>query len=86
MGVKITKVNFLMLNFKNVILKSLTKNGIPSLFPDIIIYMMERAKSLVREKGVYSEPEAYTGHPIHEMAEKKPLPIHWPVASSNLIC
>ena len=28
------------------------------------MYMIERAKSLTQEKGVYTEPEAYTGHPI----------------------
>ena len=31
---------------------SLTKNETSSLFPDITIYMIERAKSLVQEKGV----------------------------------
>ena len=49
---------------------SLTKNETSSLFPDITIYMIERAKSLVQEKGVYSEIEAYTGHPIDEKTEK----------------
>ena len=32
--------------------------------------MIERANSLVQEKGVYSEPEAYTGHPIDESTKK----------------
>ena len=49
---------------------SLTKNEILSLFPDIIMYMTEKAKSLAKEKGVYSEPEAYTGHPIDERTEQ----------------
>ena len=49
---------------------SLTKNEISSLFPDITMYMIERAKNLVQEKGVYSEPEAYTGYPIDERTEK----------------
>ena len=49
---------------------SLTKNEISSLFPDITMYMIERAKNLAQEKGVYSEPEAYTGHPIDESTEK----------------
>ena len=49
---------------------SLTRNEISSLFPDITIYMIEWAKNLAQEKGVYSEPEAYTGHPIDERAEK----------------
>ena len=31
--------------------------------------MIEIAKSLVQEKRVYSEPEAYTGHPIDERTE-----------------
>ena len=30
----------------------------------------KRAKSLAQEKGVYLEPEAYTGHPIYERTEK----------------
>ena len=34
------------------------------------MYMIERAKNLTQEKGVYSEPEAYTGHPIDERTEK----------------
>ena len=49
---------------------SLTKTEISSLFPDITIYMIEKAKSLLQEKGVYSEPEAYTDHPIDESTEK----------------
>ena len=53
-----------------LLLSSLTKNETSSLFPDITIYMIERAKSLVQEKGVYSELEAYTGHPIREKTEK----------------
>ena len=32
--------------------------------------MIERAKSIVQETGVYSELEAYTGHPIDERNEK----------------
>ena len=48
----------------------LTKNETSSLFPDITIYMIERAKSLVQEKGVYLELEAYTGQPIAEKTEK----------------
>ena len=32
--------------------------------------MIERAKSLVQEKGVYLELEAYTGQPIAEKTEK----------------
>ena len=32
--------------------------------------MIERAKNLAQDKGVYSEPEAYTGHPIDERTEK----------------
>ena len=34
------------------------------------MYMIERVKNLAQEKGVYSEPEAYTGHPIDERTEK----------------
>ena len=34
------------------------------------MYMIERAKSLAQEKVVYSESEAYTGHPIDERTEK----------------
>ena len=49
---------------------SLTKNEISFLFPDIPKYMIERAKNLVQEKGVYSESEAYTGHPIDKRTEK----------------
>ena len=49
---------------------SLTKNEISSLFPDITMYMIERAKNLAQEKEVYSEPEAYTGHLIDERTEK----------------
>ena len=49
---------------------SLTKNEILSLFPDITMYMIERAKSLVQEKGVYSEPKAYTDHLIDEKTEQ----------------
>ena len=49
---------------------SLTKNEISSLFPDITMYMIEKAKNLAKEKGVYSEPEVYTGHPIDERTEK----------------
>ena len=36
----------------------------------ITIYVVERAKSLVQEKEVYSELEADTGHPIDEKTEK----------------
>ena len=32
--------------------------------------MIERAKSLVQETVVYTELEAYTGHPIDERTEK----------------
>ena len=32
--------------------------------------MIERAKSLAQEKGVYSESEAYTGHPIDERTKQ----------------
>ena len=32
--------------------------------------MIERAKNLAQEKGVHSEPEAYTGHPIRERTAK----------------
>ena len=32
--------------------------------------MIERAKSLVQEKEVYSEVEAITGHPIDEKTEE----------------
>ena len=49
---------------------SLTKNEISSLFLDITMYMIEREKNLAQEKGVYTEPEAYTGHPIDERTEK----------------
>ena len=49
---------------------SLTKNEISSLFPDITIYMIEKAKNHAQEKGVYSEPEVYTGDPIDERTEK----------------
>ena len=49
---------------------SLTKNEIRSLFPDITMYIIERAKSLAQEKGVYSEREAYTGHQIDERTEQ----------------
>ena len=52
---------------------SLTKNDISSLFPDITIHMIERAINLVQEKGVYSVPEAYTGHPIDKRTKKKLL-------------
>ena len=34
------------------------------------MYMMERAKNFAQEKGVYSELEAYTGHPIDERTEQ----------------
>ena len=34
------------------------------------MYMIEKAKNLAQEKGVYSEPEVYTGHPIDERTEK----------------
>ena len=33
------------------------------------MYMIEKAINLAQEKGVYSEPEVYTGHPI-ESTEK----------------
>ena len=36
----------------------------------LILYIIERAESLVQEKGVYSELEAYTDHPIDEKTEK----------------
>ena len=36
----------------------------------ITIYMIERANSLVQEKGVYSELEADTAHPINEKTEE----------------
>ena len=49
---------------------SLTKNEILSLLPDITLYMIERAKSLTQEKGVYWKSEAYTGHPIDERTEQ----------------
>ena len=49
---------------------SLTKNEISSLCPDITMYMIERAKNLAQEKGVYSEPEAYTGHRMMEGPKK----------------
>ena len=49
---------------------SLTKNEISYLFPDITMYMIEKAKNLAQEKGLYSEPEVYTGHPIDERTEK----------------
>ena len=39
---------------------SLTKNENLSLFADIPMYMIERAKILTQEKGAYSEPEART--------------------------
>ena len=48
----------------------LTKIEISSLFPDITMYMIARAKNLAQEKGVYSESEAYTGHPFDERTEK----------------
>ena len=48
---------------------SLTKNEISSLFADIIMYMTEKAKNLAQEKGVYSEPEVYTDHPIDKRTE-----------------
>ena len=32
--------------------------------------MIERAKSLVQEKGLYSELEADTGHPIDKIPKK----------------
>ena len=32
--------------------------------------MIEKAKNLAQEKGVYSESEVYTGHPIDERTEK----------------
>ena len=32
--------------------------------------MIERAKSLVQETGVYSKQEAYTGHPMDERTVK----------------
>ena len=34
------------------------------------MYMIERAKSVAQEMGVYSEPEAFTGHPIDERTEQ----------------
>ena len=34
------------------------------------MYMIEKAKNVAQEKGVYSEPEVYTGHPIDERTEK----------------
>ena len=49
---------------------SLTKNEILSLFSDITMYLIEKAKNLAQEKGVYSKPEVYTGHPIDERTEK----------------
>ena len=52
-----------------LLLSSLTKNEISSLFLDITMYMIERVKNLAQEKGVYSEPEACTGHPIDERTE-----------------
>ena len=45
---------------------SLMKNEISSLFSDITMYMIEKAINLAQEKGVYSEPEVYTGHSIDE--------------------
>ena len=48
---------------------SLTKNEISSLFSDITMYMIERAKNLAQEKEVHSESEAYTGHPIDKRTE-----------------
>ena len=49
---------------------SLTRNVNSSLSPDVTVYMIERAKSLEHEKGVYSEPVAYAVHPINETTEK----------------
>ena len=52
---------------------SLTKNETSSLFPDIYNNVDDRKsekKSLVQEKGVYSELEADTGHPIDKKTEK----------------
>ena len=34
------------------------------------MYMIEKAKNLAQEKGVYSEPEVYTCHPFDERTEK----------------
>ena len=34
------------------------------------MYMIEKAKNLAQEKGVYSEQEVYTDHPIDERTEK----------------
>ena len=32
--------------------------------------MINKSRNLVKEKGIYSEPDAYSGHPIDENMEK----------------
>ena len=51
-------------------IKILTLLEILSLFPEITMYMINKSRNLVKEKGIYSEPGAYSGHPIDENMEQ----------------
>ena len=54
LGLALQKCSTVSEKIKILTLLSLTKNEISSLFPDITMYMIERAKNLAQEKGVYS--------------------------------
>ena len=47
-------------------INELSQNEIVAMFPKISHYMLKQAKSLVKEKGKYSKPDMYPGHPIDE--------------------
>ena len=49
---------------------SFAKHEILSLFPEITMYMINKSRNLVKEIEIYSEPYAYSGHPIDENMEK----------------
>ena len=55
---------------KNSDFATFTKHEILSLFPEITMYMINKSRKLIKEKGIYSEPDAYSGHPIDENMEK----------------
>lgn len=45
---------------------SVSKSKILSTFPEVTVYMIDKARMLVKTKGIYSKPDVYTGHPLDE--------------------
>lgn len=47
---------------------TMSRNEILSTFPVVTKHMVDKARSTIKEKGVYSEPDPYAGHPLSPQA------------------